>query len=88
MAVTAASVASDIQVVQGFSDAILQTISGLDPGVALPAEATEAILATAAQLVTAALTAFSNASGTPINATTIAALMPNPEPLPLPTDLG
>lgn len=82
---TVAQVTSDITATQAVSNTILETIEAVDPAVELPAAAVGTVIDLLAELVTAALTAYSNASGTPINATTIAALMPNPTPLSAPT---
>jgi hypothetical protein len=81
---TALQVTEDIAAVQASGDAILASIEGADPAVALPAEAAATVLNLTASLVTAAITAFQNASDTPITAESIAALMPDATPLPAP----
>ena len=83
---TAAAVSADITAATTVGDTILQTIEALDPAAELPAAEAGTVLDLAADLVTAALNAYSTAAGTPINATTIAALMPNPTPLSAPTE--
>ena len=81
MSVTIQQVTQDIQAVQGIAGEVMSTIEGLDPALAAPIEAVQAIEA----LVTAALTAWSNASGTPITVASVQALLPNPTPLTGPT---
>lgn len=83
---TAGQIAADVGVVQGVAGEILTTIEGVDPAVALPAEAAQAILTMVGNLITAALTAWQTASGQPITTETITALLPNPTPLPEPPD--
>lgn len=75
---------ADIGTVQGVAGQILATIEAVDPAAGLPVEATESAMALIGSLVTAALQAWSNASGIPITPDTIAALLPDPTPLPLP----
>lgn len=82
---TAAAVSADITAATTVSNTILQTIEALDPAAELPAAEAGTVIDLAASLVTAALNAYSTASGTPINATTIVALMPNATPLSEPT---
>lgn len=81
---TAAQLTTDVTAVQGVATTILSTIESVDPAVDVPASEASAALALVAQLVTAALTAWSNASGTAITAETITALLPNSTPLPEP----
>jgi len=64
----------------------LVTVEGLDPGLAVPAEIAIAILPVVEELVAAALTAWSNASGQPITVETLTLLLPNPTPLDPPTE--
>lgn len=78
---TVAEVTSSITAVQAVGDSILAVLETADPALDVPAATAGTILDLLAELVTKALTAYSGASGTPINATTIAALMPNPAPL-------
>lgn len=73
----AGTVATGITAVKTVADQILGVVEGLDPAVDVPAEGVEQVIDLTAQLAAAALTAWANASGQPINATTIAALMPN-----------
>lgn len=83
---TAAQVAADVTAAQAIGDSILTTVSAVDPAADLPAAEAGAILNLTASLVAAALTAWSNASGTPITAETVAALLPDPTPLDAPTE--
>ncbi len=78
-------IASDIKTAQEVGNTILDAIESIDPGAAVPAEATETILNLAEQFAIAALIAYSNASGAPITPDTIAALMPNPTSLSTPS---
>lgn len=82
---TAAQISADVTAVQSVSNTILETIEAVDPAIDVPAATVGSLVNLLEDLVTAALTAYSNASGTPINATTIAALMPNATPLSAPT---
>lgn len=82
---TPEQVTSAIQSAQQIADTILKTIEGAAPSVALPAATVETVVDLSAQLVSAALVAWSNASGTEITADSIAALLPNPTPLSEPT---
>lgn len=82
---TAAAVSTDITSATTIANTILATIEAVDPAAELPAAEAGTVIDLTASLVTAALAAYSNASGTPINATTIAALMPDPTPLSEPT---
>ena len=81
---TAAQVTADIAAVESAGDAILAALEGADPAVDIPAETATAVLNLTAGLVTAAVTAWENASGTPITAESIAALMIANTPLPAP----
>lgn len=78
------TLAADVQEVQNISNTILATIETLDPAVASEAELAGQLETLVGGLVTAALTALQNAQGAVIDAETITALLPNPEPLPLP----
>lgn len=80
----AGALAVDITEVQGMAGTILTTIETLDPAVEVPAEMAQGALTLLADLVTAALTAWSNASGIPITVESITALLPDSTPLPLP----
>lgn len=82
---TAAQVATDVNAVQSIGNSILTTVAGVDPAADVPVAEAGAILNLTAGLVTAALTALSNASGTPITAETVMALLPNAVPLPEPS---
>lgn len=79
------TIKADIGAVQGVAGEILKTIEAVDPALSATAELTENLLTLLAGLVNSALTAWSNASGTPITAETVAALLPNQTPLPPPT---
>jgi hypothetical protein len=81
----AGTVTTDITAVVSSGNAILDAIEGADPALDVPAETAGLVLNTLAELVTAALTAFSNASGTPITVESVQALLPNPTPLPEPS---
>jgi len=78
---TVQQITTDIQAVQAIADTILSGLSGLEP----EATVAEGALDIVSQLVTAALTAYSNASGTPITVESVQALMPDQDPLPPPT---
>jgi hypothetical protein len=80
----AGTLATDIGVVQGVAGEILTTVEAVDPSADVPAGDAGAALALVGSLVTAALTAWQNASGTPITAASLTALLPNPVPLPAP----
>ena len=62
----------------------LKTVEELAPGMDVPAEIAGAILPLVEQLVSNALTAWSNASGQPITVETVTLLLPDPTPLTLP----
>ena len=72
---------ADMAAVQEAIDSAAGTVVGLDPALSIPLEAESA----AEALVQAALTAWSNASGTPITVASVQALLPNPTPLTPPT---
>ena len=80
----AGQLANDVKAVQGVSDAILKQIEELDPAAAVPAAAADLAVTTLGDLVTKALTAWSNASGIPITGASVAALAPNATPLTAP----
>jgi hypothetical protein len=80
------ALATDITAVQGVAGTILSTIEAVDPAVALPAATAGTVVGLLGDMVTAALTAWSNASGIPITVESVTALLPNPTPLPLPPD--
>lgn len=82
---TAAQVQADVTAAQNAGNTILTAIATVDPAVALPAETADQVLELTAALVGAALTAYSNASGTPITAASVQALLPNATPLTDPT---
>lgn len=68
---------ADLDAIEAIVAQGLATAAGFDPGLAAPA----AVLTIVEQLVGKALTAWSNASGTPITVETVMALLPNPDPL-------
>jgi hypothetical protein len=80
------ALATDITAVQGVAGTILATIEAVDPAVALPAATAGTVVVLLGDMVTAALTAWSNASGIPITVESITALLPDPTPLPLPPE--
>lgn len=80
---TVVTVIAEVQVV---GDEILETLAGFAPGVAVPAEVAETVLNLLAKYVTKSITAFSAASGTPITAESIMALLPNADPLTPPPE--
>jgi len=67
--------------IQGIADTILSTIGSVAPGVALETTAATGLVDLFSTLATKALAAYSEASGTPINTSTVADLLPNPTPL-------
>jgi len=77
----ATTIATYVREGQAIGDQILSTVAGVDPGVALPAATAGVVLDLTAQLVVKALTAWATASGTPISAESIIALLPDPAPL-------
>jgi hypothetical protein len=62
----------------------LATAADLDPALEVPAAIVDTVLPVVEQLVSAALTAWSNASGLPITVETVIMLLPDPTPLTLP----
>lgn len=85
MSLDIGSVETAVQEVQAVGDEILEVLEGVDPALALPSELAEKILNLSGTMLTKALAAFQGASGTPITADSIAALMPNSTPLDKPT---
>jgi len=81
MAADIAGVVTAVQDVQTVSGTILATIETTDPAVAGEAETAGALVDLIGQLVSAALTAYSSASGTPITVETVQALLPDATPL-------
>lgn len=81
----AGTLATDVTAVQGVAGSILATIEAVDPAADVPAEIAGEALTLLAQLATAALNAWSNASGEPITIESVTALLPNPTPLPEPS---
>lgn len=81
---TSSDVSTAVSEVQAVGDTILTTLQAVDPGVAIPAATAEVILDLIAELAAKALTAWSNASGTPITVESIQALLPNQTPLSAP----
>jgi hypothetical protein len=81
---TAEQVAADIGAVKNSADAILTAVEGAVPGEALPLATAGAVIDELGTLIQAAVTAWSNASGTPITVETLQALLPNATPLPEP----
>lgn len=79
-----ADISTGVVAVQTIGDTILTTIQAADPGVALPAASAELILDLVAKLAATALTAWSAASGTPITAASVLALLPNQTALTAP----
>lgn len=79
---TVVAVVTDVQTI---GDEILETLSTFAPGVAVPAEAAQVILDLIAKFASKAISAYSAASGTPITAETLTALLPNISPLSAPT---
>lgn len=78
---TAQELIDDISGAAGVSEQILELIAGLDPDVAIPAAILEKLLPLLVTYLSKGLTAWSNASGTPITVETVMALLPNPDPL-------
>jgi hypothetical protein len=79
---TAQDVSSAVTEIQLAANTVLSLISTLDPGVAVPAQLAEELLALAAK----AIAAWSSASGVAITADSVLALMPNATPLTPPTE--
>jgi chitinase len=83
---TVGQIATDIGAVVDTGNAVLIAIEGADPAIELEAAAAANVLNVLADLVEAALAAYSNAGGTPITLASVQALMPNATPLtPPPT---
>lgn len=80
---TVVTVVTDVQVI---GDTILEEVGALVPGYAIPAATAEKIVDLLSQLASKAITAWGAASGTPITAETLAALLPNATPLTQPTE--
>lgn len=80
----AGAISTAVSEVQAIGDTILATLEQVDPAVSVPAATAEVILDLAAKYAVKALTAWSNASGTPITVESIQSLLPNPDPLSLP----
>jgi len=78
---TSTEITSAVTEGQAIGDSILEAIGALAPGVAVPAAFAETILNLLAKYVSKAVIAYSGASGTPITADSIAALLPNQTPL-------
>lgn len=79
------AIATVVKEVQAVGDQILEVVDVVEPGVALPAELAEKILDLSGEMLTKALTAWQAASGQPITAESIAALMPSTQTLDAPT---
>lgn len=82
--ITAGDVTSVVGEIQAAGDTILTIIEGAAPGVALEAGAAETVLDLIAEMAMKALTAWSAASGIPITAESVLALLPNQTPLTAP----
>lgn len=82
---TTAQIQADVTAAQAVGNTILTTLSEIDPATAPTAAAAEAVMALTASLVSAALTAYSNATGTPITVASVQALLPDSTPLTAPT---
>jgi hypothetical protein len=78
------TVTTAINEVQMAGDTILSTLQAVDPGVALPAATAQLVLDEILKLASAALTAWSAASGVPITVESVQALLANPTPLSAP----
>lgn len=85
MAVTAGQVSTAITEAQAIGDSILKEIEVYAPGDAVPAGAAGLILDLASQLASKALAAWSAASGTPITAESVLALLPDQTPVAPPS---
>jgi uncharacterized YccA/Bax inhibitor family protein len=70
-----------VQEIEQVSNEVLAEIQALDPALALPVTAIEALEG----LVTAAINAWSTATGQPVTVASLTALLPNPTPLTPPT---
>lgn len=73
-------VVDNVNEIIGEANAVLEIISAADPAVGQVASIANLL----SPLVTKALAAYAAAADTPITPDTIAALMPNPEPLSAP----
>lgn len=78
------TVISAVQETQAIGDTILATLSAVDPEVAIPDAAAQAILDLVAQMAQKALAAWSASSGIAITPESVAALLPNATPLDAP----
>ena len=78
---SASEVLGIVQEVEALGNSILAEVSALDPAADLPVAAIAALEG----LATAALQAWSTASGTPVTVASVQALLPNPTPLTPPT---
>ena len=78
---TAQDVSTTISEIELIAKEILGTVTALDPAITVPVTVAEAL----AELVAKALSAWSAASGTPITADSVLALLPDPTPLTPPT---
>lgn len=82
---TIQDVINDLEAVGGVVTQGVATLEALDPAVAPEAEVAKLAFNIASDLVSKALTAWSNASGQPITVETVTALLPNSTPLTAPT---
>lgn len=78
------TIVADIQAAQKIGDQIIVQVETYVPSVAAEAALGGVVLDLTAQMVAAALNAWSNASGQEITPEAIAALMPNTTPLSAP----
>ncbi len=78
--------AGTVSKIQEISGEILGTISAVDPAIAPEAEAAAGLVSLFGALASKALSAWSDASGTPITAESVQALLPNAAPLSAPTE--
>ncbi len=76
-------IASSITEISGIADAILKALETI-PAIAGPAAVADEIVVLVAELASKAVTAWSQASGTPITVESLNALLPNPVPLSAP----
>lgn len=72
---------NDLQAAGGVVAQGIATLETLDPAVVPEAEIAKLVFNISSDLVSKALTAWSNASGQPITVETVLALLPNPDPL-------
>jgi hypothetical protein len=81
--------ASDVQAAiaeaQSIADAAAKAVETYLPGEAIPAAAIAGVVDLTSLLAQKAVATFSAASGTPITAESVMALLPNPAPLTPPT---